>query len=191
MEMELPEKLQEQLEPGEKVLSALKTTTIASRPDYTVLTDRRIMYFNDKHLGRFELIVIPYSKLQTMKAERGLITFGKLLFRNENGEEISLNKVKKEQIESFVESLEKAINSIAVEPISIKRRKQLGSNMVWEFEKPAELIFRSQAALEKQADVHRPLDMLKMRYVKGEITETEYKRMKNFLENEETSGYGD
>ena len=95
MEMELPEKLQEQLEQRENVLSALKTTTIASRPDYTVLTDRRIMYFNDKHLGRFELTVIPYSKLQTMKAERGLITFGKLLFRDENGEEISLNKVKK------------------------------------------------------------------------------------------------
>jgi uncharacterized membrane protein len=55
--------------------------------------------------------------------------------------------------------------------------------MAWEFEKPADLIFRSQATLEKQADVHGPLDILKMRYVKGEITETEYKKMKNLLEN--------
>lgn len=56
--------------------------------------------------------------------------------------------------------------------------------MVWEFEKPAELIFRSQATPKTSEDFHGPLDMLKMRYVKGEITETEYKRMKNFLETE-------
>jgi hypothetical protein len=186
MKIELPEKLLEQLEPGEKVFDALKTTTIASRPDYTVLTNLRIVYFNDKHLGRFELIIIPYSKLQTMRAERGLLAFGKILFIDENNEEISLNRVSKEQIEPFIESLEKALNNIAVEPISIKRIKRLGSNMEWFFEKPAELLFRSQsevlASSQKQVPDH--LEELKMRYVRGEITETEYQRMKKFLESE-------
>lgn len=184
MEIELPKKLLEQLEPGEKVLDSLKTTTIASRPDYTVLTDRRILYFNDKHLGRFELIVIPYSKLQTMKAERGLLTFGKIVFTSENGEEIPLNLVKKEQIEPFIESLEEALNNIAVEPISIKRVKNVGSNMVWEFEKPPELIFRSQKEVKEFDGSPDPLNELKMRYVRGEISEAEYRRMKHFLESE-------
>lgn len=184
MEIELPKKLLEQLEPGEKVLDALKTTTIASRPDYTVLTDTRIIYFNDKHLGRFEFIVIPYSKLQTMKAERGLLTFGRITFTSENGEEISLNLVKKEQIEPFIESLEEALNNIAVEPISIKRNKHLGTNMEWEFEKPPELIFRSQKNENKLKGSLDPIHELKMRYVRGEISEIEYRRMKQFLESE-------
>jgi hypothetical protein len=186
MEFELPKKLLEQLEPGEKVVSALKTTTIASRPDYTVLTNNRIIYFNDKYFGRFEFITIPYSKLQTMKAERGLLTFGKILFKSENLEEIMLNWVKKEQIQPFIDSLEKALNNVAVEPISIKRFKHLGSRMEWEFEKPAELLFRSQHDVPKtsQNATITPLEELKMRYVRGEISELEYKRMKNFLQSE-------
>jgi hypothetical protein len=184
MEIELPKKLLEQLESGEKVLDALKTTTIASRPDYTVLTDRRILYFNDKHLRRFELTVIPYSKLQTMKAERGLLTFGKIILTSENGEDISLNLVKKDQIEPFIEALEEAMNSIAVEPISIKRIKNIGSNMEWEFEKPPELIFRSQKEVKEFDKSSDPFNELKMRYVRGEISETEYRRMKQFLESE-------
>ena len=120
-----------------------------------------------------------------MKAERGLLTFGKILFVNENKEEINLKKVRKEQIEPFIESLEKALNNIAVEPISIKRIKHLGSNMLWEFEKPAELLFRSQKdVMETRDGVTNPLDELGMRYVRGEISETEYRRMKHFLESE-------
>jgi hypothetical protein len=175
MKIDLPEKLLDQLEQGEKVIDALKTTTIASRPDYTVLTNHRIIYFNDKHLGRFELVVIPYSKLQTMEAERGLLTFGKILFVNENKDEINLKKVKKEQIEPFIESLEKAMNNIAIEPISIKRIKHLGSNMEWVFEKPAELLFRlHKEVLGKKNDISNALDELRMRYVRGEISEVEF-----------------
>lgn len=184
MNFSLPEKLLEQLETDESVIDALRTTTIATRPDYTVLTNQRIIYFNDKHLGRFELTVIPYTKLQYMKAERGLLSFGKILFKDEKDEEIELNKVKKEQIEPFMESLEKALNQVAVEPISIKRVKHIGSRMEWEFIKPAELLFRSQSTIHSAQDNDDPFDELKMRYVRGEISETEYRRMKHFLELE-------
>ena len=95
MKINLPKKLLDNLEAGENVIDAIKTTTIASKPDYTVLTDQRILYFNDKHLGRFELIVIPYSKLQTLEAERGFLTFGKMILRGENMEEISLQDKKR------------------------------------------------------------------------------------------------
>jgi hypothetical protein len=120
-----------------------------------------------------------------MKAERGLLSFGKILFRDEKGDEINLKRVKKEQIEPFIESLEEAMNRIAVEPISIRRNKHLGSNMNWEFEKPPELIFKSQREnFEFQAVSQDPLNELKMRYVNGEITESEYNRMKRFLESD-------
>ena len=44
MKFKLPDKLHDQLEVGENVIDALQTTTLASRPDYTVLTDRRIIF---------------------------------------------------------------------------------------------------------------------------------------------------
>jgi len=93
--------------------------------------------------------------------------------------------VKKEQIEPFIESLEKAMNNIAVEPISIKKEKNIGSSMEWEFEKPPEMVFRSQRDVkEKQTVVPDHLEALRMRYVNGEISEIEYKRMKSFLESD-------
>ena len=185
MSFDIPKKLLDNLEPGENIIDALKTTTIASRPDYTVLTNRRIIYFNDKYLGRYDMVVIPYPKLQHMEAERGLITYGKLLMRNENEEEINLNKVQKEQLEPFIESLETAMNGVAVEPISIRRKKGIGSSMTWVFEKPAELVFRSRRDDFGGAPAPRavdPLAELKMRYVRGEITEDEYLQKKRFLE---------
>jgi len=42
MKINLPKKLLDNLEAGENVIDAIKTTTIASKPDYTVLTDQRI-----------------------------------------------------------------------------------------------------------------------------------------------------
>jgi hypothetical protein len=93
--------------------------------------------------------------------------------------------VKKEQIGPFIESLEKAMNKIAVEPISIKKEKNIGSSMEWEFEKPPEMVFRSQWDVkEKQTVVPDHLEALRMRYVNGEISEIEYKRMKSFLESD-------
>ena len=185
MKINLPKKLLDNLEAGENVIDTIKTTTIASKPDYTVLTDQRILYFNDKHLERFELIVIPYSKLQTLEAERGLLTFGKMILRGENMEEISLHKIKKEQLEPFIKSLEKAINNVAVEPISIMQEKNIGSYMRSMFEKPPEMIFRSRKSFEKNIRVVPDhLEELRMRYVKGEISEIEYYRMKSFLESD-------
>ena len=183
MSFDLPKNLLEQIEPDEKIIDSLKTTTVTSKPDYVVLTNTRIIYFNEKHLGRYEFTVIPFSKLQTMRAERGLVYFGEITFINESGEKISLNWIPKNEIEPFIESLEDAMNRVAVEPITIKRVKNIGSKMQWQFDKPPELIFRSQSDLSTHGTEADPLNELKMRYARGEITEEEYNKMKKFLES--------
>ena len=182
----LPKNLLENLAPGENVIDALKTRSIASKPDYTVLTDRRILYFNEKFLGRYELKVIPYQKLEEMKAERGRVRYGSIAFKDEDGEVVSLNRVSKEYLEPFVDSLEKALNDVAVEPVSIERKKGLMGKMEWRFLKPAEMVFVAKPTQRQQetraARPLDPLEALKMRFVNGEITEEEYLRKKKLLE---------
>jgi hypothetical protein len=182
MSLKLPETLLENLRPDEPVLEALKSSTIAAKPEWAVLTNSRILYFDEKHLGRYDLVVIPHTKLRYMKAEKGAVSFGKIMFVKEDGEEVSLERVPKSQLAPFVEELEKAINRIAVEPITIKRNKGLMGKMSWEFEKSAETLFRSMPHDQPQPQqAQTPLEMLNMRYARGEISDEEYQRMKQAL----------
>jgi hypothetical protein len=187
MSFKLPKNLLENLKPNEPILEALKTTTIASKPDWTILTDSRILYFNEKHLGRYDMVVIPYTKLSYMKAERGVLPYGSITLTKEDGEEVSLNRVPKKQIEPFINELEEAINRIAIEPITIKRNKGLMGKMSWEFQKSTETLFRSQAPGYQHPppppppSSQTPLEMLNMRYARGEISDEEYQRMKQAL----------
>ena len=188
----LPKGIQETLVAHERIHRVLKTVSIINKPEYTVLTDRRILYFNEKILNRYDLEDIPYSKLMEMKAERGRVRFGSIEFKSEEMKKpIKLSKVPKRDIEPFIAALEIAMNNVAVEPISIKRSKGLIGKMRWEFKKTPETLFKSRPAgadsLERrpfskgepEAD---PLRKLKLRFVNGEISEEEYQRMKELLE---------
>jgi hypothetical protein len=188
----LPKGIQETLVANERVHKVLKTVSIINKPEYTVLTDRRILYFNEKILNRYDLEDIPYSKLMEMKAERGRVRFGSIEFKSEEMKKpIKLSKVPKKDIEPFIAALEIAMNNVAVEPISIKRSKGLIGKMRWEFKKTPETLFKSRPAEadslerrpfskgEPEAD---PLRKLKLRFVNGEISEEEYLRMKELLE---------
>ena len=192
MSSKLPKGIQETLVANERVHKVLKTVSIINKPEYTVLTDRRILYFNEKILNRYDLEDIPYSKLMEMKAERGRVRFGSIEFKSEEMKKpIKLSKVPKKDIEPFIAALEIAMNNVAVEPISIKRSKGLIGKMRWEFKKTPETLFKSRPAEadslerrpfskgEPEAD---PLRKLKLRFVNGEISEEEYLRMKELLE---------
>ena len=188
---ELPQGIRDTLSSGEQVYRVLKTRSMVNKPEYTLLTDRRILYFNEKFLGRYDLADIPYSKLESMSAERGRIYFSSIEFQKENEEKpLAISRVPKDDIEPFIEALELAINNIAVEPISIERRKGLMGKMEWKFKKDAETLFKARpadaGALERRDFIKEgvptdPLQTLKMRFVKGEISEEEYLRMKNLL----------
>jgi len=171
---ELPGGVKENMSPGEKVLRYLKTFQVVERPDYIILTNFRIVYFNEKHLGRYEFRSIPFQKLLEMKAQRGMLVWGDISFKSEDGTVLKLEKVDRNDLEGFIGALKTAINDIAVEPISIEHRKDLVGKATWEFNKPAELIFRQQPSTQPTPS-EDPVTQLKTMFVKGEISEHEYR----------------
>ncbi|MEE8354408.1 MAG: PH domain-containing protein [Candidatus Bathyarchaeia archaeon] len=191
MSFDIPKGVQDILAASERIHRVLKTWSIVNKPEYTILTDRRILYFDEKFLGRYDLADIPFSKLVEVKAERGRVRFGSIAFSSEELKKpIKLKKVPKGDIEPFIDALEIALNNVAVAPISIIRSKGLIGKMRWEFKKTPEMLFKSRPAdgssLERR-DFFREegnkeaLQQLKMRFVKGEITEEEYLRMRDLL----------
>ena len=190
MSYDIPAQLLDNLAKGEEVKRSLKTRSLLNIPEFTFLTNRRIIYYNQKILGRFDLIDIPYSRLSAMKAERGRVSFGSMMFTSEDGDEILLKKIPKDEIEDFVFALEVAINNVAVEAIRIKRKKGLLGKMEWEFKKSTEMIFRSRPpdseALAYRSQTQRgpdadPLNELKLRLARGEIIMEQYLEMEKLF----------
>jgi hypothetical protein len=171
---ELPSGVKENLSPGEEIIRYLKTFEVAERPDYIILTNFRIVYFNEKHLGRYEFKSIPFQKLLQMKAYRGVVVWGEISFKSEDGTEISLERVDRNDMLAFIDALKTAYNNMAVEPISIKHERDLLGKETWEFNKPEEVIFRQQPS-DQPKPVEDPINQLKLRFIRGEISEEEYK----------------
>ncbi|OGD55583.1 hypothetical protein A3K78_07315 [Candidatus Bathyarchaeota archaeon RBG_13_52_12] len=170
---ELPSGVKKNLSPGEEVVHYLKTFQIFSKPDYIILTNIRLVYFNEKHLNRYDFKSVPFQKLLHMEASRGIFLWGDISFENEDGTLILLKLVSRGKMEGFIEALKIAYNNIAVEPITIEYNNKLFGRAAWEFNKPKEIIFRQSSDQTKQPD--DPLNQLKMRYIRGEITEIEYR----------------
>lgn len=171
---ELPSEVKENLSSGEEVIRYLKTFEVVERPDYIILTNLRVVYFNEKHLGRYAFKSIPFQKLLQIRAHRGALLWGDISFESEDGTVILLEKVNRHELEGFIDALETAYNSIAVEPISIKHERDLLGKAIWEFNKPEEIIFRQQPS-DQPKPPEDPLNQLKMRFIKGEISEEEYR----------------
>jgi hypothetical protein len=171
---ELPNGVKENLSTGEEVVDYLKTFQVVERPDYIILTNLRLLFFNEKHLGRYEFKSMPFQKLLEMKAQRGTLLWGDISFKGEDGTEIMLEKVDRGDLDAFIEALKTAYNGIAVEPISIRYQKNLLGKASWEFNKPAETLFR-QLSPKEVKPAEDPLGQLKMRFVRGEISEEEYR----------------
>jgi hypothetical protein len=171
---ELPSGVKENLSSGEEVIRYLKTFDVVERPDYILLTNLRIVYFNEKHLGRYAFKSIPFQKLLQMRAHRGALLWGDISFTSEDGTVILLERVDRHNLEGFIDALEIEYNSIAVEPISIKHERDLVGKASWQFDKPAEIIFRQQP-LNQSGQSEDPLSQLKLRFIKGEISEEEYR----------------
>jgi hypothetical protein len=170
---ELPSGVKKNLSPGEEVAHYLKTFQVFSKPDYIILTNLRLIYFNEKHLSRYDFKSVPFQKLLQMNASRGIFLWGDISFKNEDGTLILLKLVSRGKMEGFIEALKIAYNNIAVEPITIEYNNKLFGRATWVFNKPKEIIFRQSSDQTKQPD--DPLNQLKMRYIRGEITENEYR----------------
>jgi hypothetical protein len=171
---ELPSGVKQNLSPGEEVIRYLKTFEVVERPDYILLTNLRLVYFNEKHLGCYAFKSIPFQKLLQMRAHRGALLWGDISFAGEDGTVILLERVDRRDLEGFIDTLEIEYNRIAVEPISIKHERDMVGKATWQFDKPAEIIFRQQPSDQPERS-EDPLSQLKMRFIRGEISEEEYR----------------
>jgi len=147
---------------------------IAELTNYIILTNQRLIYFDEKHLGRYVFKSLPLQKILQVSAHKGAIVWGEVSIKMEDGTYYSVERVSRNDMVNFIDAFEIEYNGIAVEPVSIKHKGELLGMADWEFNKPAEMIFRQNPATQS-IPVEDPLVQLKMRFVKGEISEEEYK----------------
>jgi Bacterial PH domain len=170
----LPDGLKKNLSPGEEVISSLNSFVIAERTNYMVLTNIRLIYFDEKHLGRYDFKSLPLQKVLQISAHRGAIVWGEVSVKMEDGTSHTVERVSRSDMANFIDAIEIAYNNIAVEPVSMKRKGELLGMADWEFNKPAEMVFRQTPSIQSQP-AEEPSVQLKMRFIKGEISEEEYK----------------
>lgn len=170
----LPDGLRKNLSPGEEVISYLKSFVIAERTNYIILTNIRLIYFDEKYLGRYLFKALPFQKILQVSAHKGAVVWGEVSVKMEDGTSYTVERVSRNDLANFIDALEIEYNSIAVEPVSIKHKGELLGIADWEFNKPAEIVFRQNPAIQSKP-AEDPLVQLKMRFVKGEISEEEYK----------------
>ena len=170
----LPDGLKKNLSPGEEIISYLKSFVVAERTNYIILTNLRLIYFDEKFLGRYVFKSLPLQKVLQVSAHKGAIVWGDVSVKMEDGTFYTLERVSRNDMTNFIDALEIEYNIIAVEPISMKHKGELLGMADWEFNKPAEMIFRQNASIQSKP-AEDPLVQLKIRFVKGEISEEEYK----------------
>jgi hypothetical protein len=170
----LPDGVKKNLSPGEEIVCYLKSFVIAERTNYILLTNIRLIYFDEKFLGRYVFKSLPLQKVLQVSAHKGAIVWGDVSVKMEDGTSYNIERVSRNDMTNFIDALEIAYNSIAVEPVSIRHKGELLGMSDWEFNKPAEMVFRQNPAIQSQT-AQDPLVQLKMRFVKGEISEEEYK----------------
>ncbi len=170
----MPDGVKKNLAAGEEIISFLKSFVVAERTNYIILTNNRLIYFDEKFLGRYVFKSLPFQKLLQIKAHKGAVVWGEVTFKMEDKSTYTVERVNRNDLSRFIEALEIAYNNIAVEPVAMKRQGDLLGITDWEFNKPEEVVFRQQSS-NQQRPIDDPLAQLKLRFVKGEISEEEYK----------------
>ncbi|MDI9642253.1 MAG: PH domain-containing protein [Archaeoglobales archaeon] len=184
---EPPKEVSENLYPGENVFYCLKKKlTMELKPKFLVVTDRRIIYLDQKILGRYELMDVPYEKLEFVRFYRGIIG-SEFVVKKEDGKEISLSWMEKEEAEKAIEAIRDALNTIAVVPVSIKKTKGIKGVEI-QVSKPKEIITRTmpmarvvEKTTMKKEDPLERLKKLKELYEAGVISKEEFEERKRKL----------
>lgn len=177
---ELPRKLLENLEPGETVIGYVKQRGLAlEKPKWLVVTDRRLIVFDEKLLGRYELVSVPYERLRRVYFRKGIVA-SEFTIELEDGTKVDLPWMSKEQAEEALRLIKRALEAVAVEPPTIVRKKHLTSEEVV-LDKPKELVARGVTRPEqprRALDPLEELERLKKLLDEGAITLEEYQMLK-------------
>ncbi len=185
--MEVPEEVKEILYPGESVRYCIRRKLINElKPKYLIVTDRRIIYLDQKILGRYEMLDVPYEKLEKVYFKIGGIG-AKFVVKDESGKSIELTWMDKKEVKEAIEAIKEALNAIAVEPVSIQKKKGLIGEE-WYLFKPKELIVRNlpmtqviERKVTSKTDPLEKLKKLKELYEEGIITKEEFEEKKKKL----------
>ncbi|AEK73549.1 hypothetical protein GQS_08275 [Thermococcus sp. 4557] len=184
----LPKSVLRHLEPNEDVLFTVRKKISVEKPKWLIITNRRIIYLDEKILGRYEIKAIPYQKLEEVTVELGVIS-SEFLIKGEENIRLKLGWMNKEQARKTINAIKDALNAIAVEPVTIEVKKGL-THETWVLKKPEELVTRfapagatvqHQPAVEKKEDPMEKLKKLKELYDMGVISAEEYEEKRKKL----------
>ncbi|WP_297062244.1 PH domain-containing protein [Thermococcus sp.] len=180
---ELPKSVLRHLEPGEEVLFSIKKKISVEKPKWLLITDRRIIYLDEKLLGRYDLKAIPYQKLEQVTVKLGLVS-SEFIIEGEEDVTLRLGWMNKEEARRAINAIKDALNAIAVEPVSIGVNKGLTSE-TWTLRKPKEFITRTvpvqRAEAPPKEDPVEKLKKLKELYDLGIISQEEYEEKRRKL----------
>jgi hypothetical protein len=195
LSIKLPRKFTDNLGSNEVVLQALKSFSIFAKPNYLILTNMRLIFFDERWVG-YELKSMPFQKILEVRAERGIFFWGSVFVTSEEvvkGSEdlktelgagirpqphvtYAIRRVSKRLVEPFLDGMANVVNQIAVEPVSIRKKAGWFGKASWQYEKPEEFVTRSQPMPSQAAGQVDPLVSLKLAFAKGDISEEEYRR---------------
>ncbi|AGK61516.1 hypothetical protein Asulf_01538 [Archaeoglobus sulfaticallidus PM70-1] len=186
--IDLPEQVSENLYPGEKIVYSVKKLKSLEKPMYLIVTDRRVIYFDQKLLGRYDLVDFPYEKLELVSYTKGKIGAEFSLVR-EDGKKVIIPWMEKDESQQAIIAIRDALNAVSVEQISIDKKKGLMKES-WTLKKPKEVITRTlpmtqviETKKEVKEDPIEKLKKLKELYDMGLLTEEEYEtKRKELLE---------
>ncbi len=184
MGKKLPKGLANSLEQGEEVLYMVKKKFALEKPKWLVVTDRRIIFFDEKVLGRYELKAVPYEKLEKIVYHGGMIG-SQFYIVLENGEKLEMSWMDKEESKKAITAVYEALREVSVEPPSLDKKKNLTSED-WVLHKPKEFITRSARSIPSQASTASGSGIELLRKLKelkdaGVISEEEYEQKKQAL----------
>jgi hypothetical protein len=185
----LPKAASKILEPDERVLFTVRKKISLEKPKWLLITDRRIIYLDEKILGRYDVKAIPYQKLEKVEVELGVMS-SEFTIKGEEDIRLKLGWMNKEQARNTINAIKDALNAIAVEPVGVEVKKGL-THETWILKKPGELVTRvapagttiSQPSVtaEKEEDPLEKLKKLKELYDMGVISPEEYKEKRKKL----------
>jgi len=185
---EIPKEVEENLYPGEQILYSLKKKlSLEARPKYLIVTDRRVIYLDLKILGRYDFIDIPYEKLEQVSFHKGPVA-SEFVLKSEEGRIINLTWMEREEAKSALKAIQDSLNAIAVEPVSIQKKKGLlGEDLL--LKKPPELVSRTlpmtrvieERKVKAEEGPAEKLKKLKELYDAGVINEQEYEEKRKKL----------
>lgn len=183
---ELPKSVLRHLEPGEQVFFSIRKKISLEKPKWLLVTDRRIIYLDEKVLGRYELKAIPYQKLEQVTVKLGVMS-SEFVIEGEENITLKLGWMNKEEARKAINAIKDALNAIALEPVSIDVNKKLTSE-TWILKKPRELVTRTAPAgavithpPTTAEDPYEELKKLKELYEMGVISAEEYEEKRKKL----------